>query len=338
MVFDYFEKTKEIVKKINLSLILKFLKKNILYPEPESIDIKSMIYIAIIFIALGIACFVYASSITNGDEIEQPKKPKEQVEMNKNTQKTRISNRFSSTPSITSNEKPFRSEIKRKIFNSRYPHTKNSREIDEFIRLSRAYTEQSKSTPKKEEIHTNSEDDLDSALDAEKLEAISPISPVEEEISSIEAVSPEPRFSPPISPEPISEVETVSLTQPLESEKESPKPPRNPFQLQGILYLDFSRRIPLQDRRLKDLNWTESTFQHLKRIGKIRMLEIEGQIEFHGEREVHEFYLEDLDQIVFYDSAFSLLPLNPSLPSSLVFSEESARFKKALANKLKSNN
>lgn len=105
------------------------------------------------------------------------------------------------------------------------------------------------------------------------------------------------------------------------------------FRLNGTLYFDYSRKIPFTDRKIREKIWDEADFTHFSRIGKVKMLEIDGVLQFRSGQIYHEFSLEQIEEIVFYEKAFSLIPANPSLPSTLVFSEESESFKNLLSVK-----
>ena len=105
------------------------------------------------------------------------------------------------------------------------------------------------------------------------------------------------------------------------------------FRLNGTLYFDYSRKIPFTDRKIREKVWEEADFTHFSRIGKVKMLEIDGVLQFRSGQIYHEFSLEQIEEIVFYEKAFSLIPANPSLPSTLVFSEESESFKNLLSVK-----
>ncbi|MDX1957979.1 MAG: hypothetical protein SFU98_05370 [Leptospiraceae bacterium] len=107
------------------------------------------------------------------------------------------------------------------------------------------------------------------------------------------------------------------------------------FQLKGVLFLDYSHKIPFEKKQLTEEEWEEAHFQHLHRVGKAKMLELDGEIQFQTGKETHDIKLDEIDQIIFYDKAFTLIPNNPSKPSSLVFSEESNSFKRVLTEKFK---
>jgi hypothetical protein len=64
------------------------------------------------------------------------------------------------------------------------------------------------------------------------------------------------------------------------------------------------------------------------------MLEFGGQLQFQAGKDSHELNLEQINQIIFYDKAFSMIPNSPTQPSTLVFSDETNSFKRVLTERL----
>lgn len=102
--------------------------------------------------------------------------------------------------------------------------------------------------------------------------------------------------------------------------------------LEGILFIDYGKKIPFNNRKLKEIQWNEDFFTSFKRVGNAKMsVNAKVFIFFHGE-EAFRYPVDDLEQVIFYDHAFSFIPVNQSLPIPVFFSEQTQKLKDYLAN------
>jgi hypothetical protein len=286
-----------------------------------------MIYLAAFLVFLALFFFLYAASLGGAPIIEK----KVESQSPNVPRKVKIP---VTTKAVNSQSPTFQPVLKDKLFNIKYPTHRNSSEEDLKIRKERSL--------KTENYHKYSQEHSDK------------LTPLEENIPFAELVSedeidfqPTPKVEE--KPKPAKNFEEVHLasTSELEELVETPKkevmpkireiPRSKPdvLQIAGVLFLDYSRKIPFDYRKFRDIDWQENSFVHFKRIGSIKMLEYNGIVQFHAPNLNHELSLETIDQIVFYDNAFSLIPINPTLPASLVFSMETGKFKALMSEKLK---
>jgi hypothetical protein len=186
------------------------------------------------------------------------------------------------------------SSLKAKLFNFKYPSVKNPTEVDEKIRKERVLENQIQIKPKEPELEKIFPDTIQMAELAEEEAEAEPIS--------------------------------------LHTEPTLPKP-NFVLQISGTLFLDFGRKIPFDFKKFKNIEWTEETFLHFKRIGKVKMLEHDGIVEFHTGNVAHEFILEQMDHIIFYENVFTLVPISPSMPVSIMFSADTEKFKKVVTKR-----
>jgi hypothetical protein len=289
-----------------------------------------MIYLAILFISLGIGCFVYAYYSSNPREFGSntyTKKPMTEIKKNSFTTSKNYNN---STRNHLKNQTNS-TNLESKVLNFKYPNKEMPIDLDKKfkedreIRSKKSKDNLNANTETVPEINTEEIIEEEPTITQLESEPISPITKI-----TVEDLKDDKEF-----PKVKSNTEQVTSNQKssnLNLELEKNKIP--PFQINGILYLDFSKKLPFYDRHIKNLNWSEENFLHLKRIGKVKMIEYDGNIQFHSDGHVHEFLLEELDQIVFYDRAFSLMPENYSVPSSLFFSDDASKFKNQIALKM----
>lgn len=190
------------------------------------------------------------------------------------------------------------SDLKEKLFNFKYPVHRNPTEMDQKIRKERSMGQTSVPSPVREpQVEKIFQDPIPFAELAEDEPDEIPLEPIE-----------------------------------LQTEPSLPKS-KIVLRISGLLYLDFGRKIPFDFKKFRNVEWTEESFLHFKRVGKVEMFEHDGVVEFHAGQTTHELDLELVEQIIFYENAFTMVPTNPSLPVSLLFSPETRKFKKLITER-----
>lgn len=185
--------------------------------------------------------------------------------------------------------------LKAKLFNFKYPMERNPTEMDQKIRKERVMAGEIRKAPREPELEKIFQDPIPFA-----------------ELAEDELENPEP---------------IVLQTEPMVAE------PKMVLQITGTLFLDFGRKIPFDFKKFKNIEWTEESFLHFKRVGKVKMLEHDGVVEFHAGQSTHELELDHVEQIVFYENAFTLVPINPTMPVSLMFSSDTGKFKEVVTQR-----
>ncbi len=99
------------------------------------------------------------------------------------------------------------------------------------------------------------------------------------------------------------------------------------IELNGLLFLDYSRTIPFQSKDLKSTAWSENMFQNFKRIGVARIQHKNNSFKFITGNLLTDYAFSDIDEVVFFEQAFSIIPKKRFLPIPLIFSEEVAKLK-----------
>ncbi|MCP5496564.1 MAG: hypothetical protein H7A23_18610 [Leptospiraceae bacterium] len=132
-----------------------------------------------------------------------------------------------------------------------------------------------------------------------------------------------------------------TITNDMEVEKETVEEPNTHitvldvgFSISGILFLDYGKKIPYENKKFKDIDLMEDNFLSFKRIGPATMEEREGSFSFvvNGSQ-LHEYHVHSLDQIVFLEGAFSFIPTDEELPVPVFFTDEIDKFKRFLAGR-----
>lgn len=192
------------------------------------------------------------------------------------------------------------SDLKSKVFNMRYPDKKYTDAIDEKIRYQRTLNKTVLTSTESIGIMQNN---------------IS--SPIEDEKEL------KPLFQP----------KTSESNERLKQEQKSFAHKKNDdyFHLDGILFIDFSRKIPHGSKKIKNTDWKEDAFTNFKRVGKVRMFQEEGIFQFTTGQLTHTYKVEELEQIVFYEKAFSFIPSSLNLPVPVFFTDELLKFKEYLS-------
>ncbi|MCX7999136.1 MAG: hypothetical protein N3A69_09335, partial [Leptospiraceae bacterium] len=114
--------------------------------------------------------------------------------------------------------------------------------------------------------------------------------------------------------------ELVQEDEEVEEEIENPiqKAPQI-IHISGILFLDYARKIPENLKKNYHEKWKEEAFLHFKRIGFAELEEKAGMVQFYiTNQTIHKLLLDEVEQILFYKNAFTLIPQNPALPISAV--------------------
>lgn len=99
------------------------------------------------------------------------------------------------------------------------------------------------------------------------------------------------------------------------------------IELNGLLFLDYSRTIPFQSKDLKSTVWSENMFQNFKRIGVARIQHKNNSFKFITGNLLTDYAFSDIDEVVFFEQAFSIIPKKRFLPIPLIFSEEVSKLK-----------
>lgn len=107
--------------------------------------------------------------------------------------------------------------------------------------------------------------------------------------------------------------------------------------IRGILFLDYARKIPENLKKNYHEKWKEEAFLHFKRIGLAELEETSGVVQFHITNQAfHKLILDEIEQILFYKNAFTIIPQNPTLPISVFFTNEIDKFKEYVSKKYSS--
>jgi hypothetical protein len=99
------------------------------------------------------------------------------------------------------------------------------------------------------------------------------------------------------------------------------------IELNGLLFLDYSRTIPFQSKDLKSTVWSENMFQNFKRIGVARIQHKNNSFKFITGNLLTDYAFSDIAEVVFFEQAFSIIPKKRFLPIPLIFSEDIAKLK-----------
>lgn len=189
---------------------------------------------------------------------------------------------------------------KKVLFNFRYPEHRGSKEIEKKIRQERRMTP----TPVKRKVE-------ESELQMPTLDEV----PEESSISSFY----EPIHTKTVNPfhETHERIETIPIVEETGFT----------FELSGLLFLDYSRNIPFQRKELKSITWNESMFQNFKRIGSAKIQHKNKSFKLITENLSHEYSFMDIEEVIFFNEAFSIIPKKRILPIPLIFSEEVEKLK-----------
>jgi hypothetical protein len=189
-------------------------------------------------------------------------------------------------------------ETKYPLFNMKYPEKKESVDMEERIRMERRVT-------KRQKINIETHEPLIKKTtdnDVKTLEA------ADEPLSGIEEV-----------------LETAAPSEGL-SQKETPL-----FTLEGLLFLDYGRKIPFQNKKIKEFEWKEEYFSSFKRIGLVEFRGFSNRFEFSIGSSIYDYEIDKLSQVIFYENAFALMTENQTVPVPLLFTKEMESFKEFLA-------
>jgi hypothetical protein len=97
----------------------------------------------------------------------------------------------------------------------------------------------------------------------------------------------------------------------------------------ALLFLDYTGKIALLQ---KDPDRIQSLLNHFKRIGLVKILKTQNSFLLENRIINQEYKLEDLEKILLFDSAFSLIPKQKiALPTPVLLSNELNQFKSELS-------
>ncbi|MCB1177378.1 MAG: hypothetical protein KDK36_07355 [Leptospiraceae bacterium] len=295
-----------------------------------------MIYLAAFLVFAALFFFLYAASLSGESPL---------IEKKRNTKKTTASRKIkvpaTNPSSAATSASKFQPVLRDRLFNVKYPNYRNSSEEDLKIRKERSLVSEKYKSP--EEIPSIDEEEtsgFQNFIDEDEIQFEPSKKPVkveekEEEVNSgykkefkeIEVSEEEDEKEKVQENIPSPKIEIIN-------HREEEKKPEV-TQINGVLFLDFGRKIPFDYRKFRDVEWQENSFMHFKRIGDVKVLEYNGTVQFHSPVSSHELSLENIEQIVFYDNAFTLIPHNPTHPTSLIFSMETGKFKTLMTERFR---
>ena len=108
----------------------------------------------------------------------------------------------------------------------------------------------------------------------------------------------------------------------------------SPFRLEGVLYLDHGRKIPFTDKNLKEKNLLEE-LNGLKRGGEVLLSVEKGIFHFKSANAVYSYAADELEQVIFMDEGFVMIPVDRKLPVPLLLTESVSVMKEYLVKKKK---
>jgi hypothetical protein len=187
-------------------------------------------------------------------------------------------------------------EIKKRIFNKKYPERELDPELESILKQNRSLAE---------------------PVVIPEYPEIKPILEREPDLNELGFHNPQPQIK-------IEEI--PKTTKPLD---------KTNLSLSGILYLDYGKEIPMDNKMINEIDWEESLFQHFRRVGKAELLEKEGFIEYKNEESLFQFPIQEIDKIVFYDSAITIFPNSKDLPNFLFFTKDTFLFKQKITEELR---
>ncbi|NCN08743.1 MAG: hypothetical protein GW938_02740 [Leptospira sp.] len=103
--------------------------------------------------------------------------------------------------------------------------------------------------------------------------------------------------------------------------------PESRLSIQGLLFTDTKGKIPFEEKHFKELQFNESSFDDLKRIGEGVLNEENGRLIFQVKNQSFTYEPRDLKQIVFLDEAVVFLPSRNDIPSPVFFTESADELK-----------
>ena len=192
-----------------------------------------------------------------------------------------------------------RGEIRKRIFNKKYPEKEIDPKIESQIKQERELNSQ-----------TSEPSELKSLQEREP------------DLKDLEFPNPTPLH-------PQVQVESIAKS----SENTSKSIPG--VIVMGTLYLDYGKEIPMDTKTIQESDHEESIFQHFRRIGKAELLEKEGKIQYRNQESLFEFPIQELEKIVFYENAVTMFPSTRDLPNFLFFTKETALFKEKIREGLR---
>ncbi|TGN21031.1 LIC_11490 family protein [Leptospira idonii] len=102
------------------------------------------------------------------------------------------------------------------------------------------------------------------------------------------------------------------------------------FQMDGILYLDHSGKIPFGTKDLGDSESNEEDLRNFKRVGPALLKEEDGKFVFYSGNVSYTYGSDDLEQVVFYDQGIVFLLKDSKAPKPVYFTKEMDQFKEFL--------
>jgi hypothetical protein len=103
--------------------------------------------------------------------------------------------------------------------------------------------------------------------------------------------------------------------------------PESRLSIQGLLFTDVKGKIPFEEKHFKEMQFNESSFDDLKRIGEGVLNEENGRLIFQVKNQSFTYEPRDLRQIVFLDEAVVFLPSRNDLPSPVFFTDSADELK-----------
>ncbi len=103
--------------------------------------------------------------------------------------------------------------------------------------------------------------------------------------------------------------------------------PESKLKIPGLLFTDNKGKIPFEQKHLKEIPLSDSSFDDLKRIGEGTLNEENGRFIFQVKNQSFTYEANDLKQIVFLDGAVVFLPSRSDLPSPVFFTDSADELK-----------
>jgi hypothetical protein len=94
------------------------------------------------------------------------------------------------------------------------------------------------------------------------------------------------------------------------------------FQMEGILYLDHSGKIPFGEKDLSLMDPSEETLRNFKRVGPAKLKEEDGKFVFYSGNASYTYQSYELDQVVFYDQGVAFLLKDARTARPVYFTKE----------------
>lgn len=244
-------------------------------------------------VILGLLFFLFASLTPDTKKVKKDKT------------KTKIPTRFNTTAvKATRVSEP---QIKQTLFNFRYPEHRASTEQERRIRAERRVkaSQSSYIEPLEETERTSTV----TRMDMPNLQEID----TEDTLTAFQ--------------EPVSQ---TTFIEPEYSTRNEKIVPMNQISLRGLLFFDYAKSIPFENKQIQSLDWQEGAFSSFKRIGFVDVIHENKTFKLTSGNSSFVYDYSDIHEIVFFNEAFALIPKKTLFPTPLVFTEETQKLKETI--------